>query len=373
MGSDISRRTRQQRRQTGGDFEGAGDPLAPTRGRRGPILTEEGEVIGLDPTRPRRTGGGLDTGGGLLSTRARAGAIGGVAAATTVSARRRLEAAQQPGVTETEVVRGRPEARRLPGQSMTGVGALALTGTATESLSDFEGNLTTGAVRTADAEAIGASEIAETAPITDSEVVTEPVEESRTRGRTDARSETRMETRLDTRQEMRSETRTDVRPRAEVQTEVVGERRQEPPSERRIEPRAEFGVEPRSEATLFGDRPLLGPAEPDMSTPDPGVGMDETPLAPGWLTETVFTFATSGTETPRAPSQSVLEAQPTSLMQTGELPVAQALGDDETAAAFAETQAFLDPSVDFGDANGDRGEEDEDLFAFRGFGGGGFL
>jgi len=75
-------------------------------------------------------------------------------------------------------------------------------------------------------------------------------------------------------------------------------------------------------------------------------------LFPGWLSETVFTAATLGTETPRAPSQQTLEAQPFKAFGTGEFPVAQQLDESESAERVAAVQDLLGGADGFEIADG---------------------
>jgi hypothetical protein len=357
MSRDISDRSQTQREQMGGGFELETDPLATTGGRQGPILTESGEIQGLDPVRRRgrRTGREVtresDT---LLSTTSATGAVGGVAAAATAGPRSRLDAAQTPSVTEREVLSGRPETI-LPVASATGTGALGLLGDAEASVSDFQGNIFAADERTqtaseATVQQTGVLDVERAAQDVSAEERADTVQE--------VRQDTRQETGQEVREEVRPETRQDLRP--ELRTETRLETRLDNRFERRRELWFETTYETRNELTQEFDSGLSAQAggtgvaprgEPFSSSP----AMDEPELFQGWLSETVFTIGTGGTAIPDRPSQDVLEAQPGSAFRTGEFPTEQELEDPEVAAAIADVEGLFgqptgdgEPLFDFG-------------------------
>jgi hypothetical protein len=343
MSGDVTRRSRQQREQATGDYEGVTDPLEPTGGRQGPIFTEDGDVVGLDPVRPRRSDAAEAAASGrLLTPEETAAASGGLAAAVTYGARERLRDAQMPAVTETEVLRGRAEMAGTGLAVGTGAGAMSLLDTASMSISDFQGNLV-GAETRVEA---GQQTQARTDPL----VETDPRSDVRSDQRTDTRQDTRQETRQEQRSETRQETRLEARPETRVETGV--EERTELREEVRQELFFETRWEPRSEGSASQSDALPGPRSFETEPVVGPVTGTEPDLAPGWLQETIFTIATGGTQTPQSPTQEVLESQPVSQQRTGELPIAQVLEDEETAAVFEDVQSFFDPGAGAGDTGG---------------------
>lgn len=267
-----------------------------------------------------------------LSATGEAGAVGGMASAVTFGAQQRLQTAQTPQVTFDEVLRGRPETLV---DGATGTGALDLEDDVVASISDFQGNVADTQTRT---ESVQDTRVDAAVTPTELEGTAQEVaSEAQERVAQDQAQELQQELEGRQRQELQEEQ--DLRVRPEGRTERVTEQRTELRTEFETgfdqwsETRTELESQPQDPWTL---------GELDDSGWGTPVSESDDRLNPGWLNETFFTIATGGRETPRAPSQEVLEAQPGSLQRTGELPVA--FNDQAEADAFADVLQFFDPT-----------------------------